>query len=210
MPTIELLLTFFATTALFAVMPGPAVIYTVARTIAAGRKAGLLAVAGLHLGCYVHVFAAAAGLSVLFHSVPSIYLTLKLAGAAYLIWLGIGLIRTRARTGEIELPEITLPTGNAFGQSILVEILNPKTAVFFVAFLPQFVDSTAVFPVWLQFVLLGTIVNIIFSISDLVYMSFAGIFVERLRQSGRMQRLAQRIGGTFLVGLGLHVALQRN
>ena len=191
-------------------MPGPAVLYTIARTIAAGRKAGFLAVAGLHLGCYVHVFAAAAGLSVLFHAVPTIYLALKLAGAAYLIWLGIGLIRTRARTGETELPDISKPTGNAFGQSMLVEILNPKTAVFFVAFLPQFVDASAAFPVWLQFVLLGTIVNVMFSISDLVYMAFAGIFVERIRKSSRMQLLTQRLGGTFLVGLGINVALQRN
>jgi threonine/homoserine/homoserine lactone efflux protein len=134
MPSFELLLTFFVTTALFAFMPGPAVIYTLARTIAGGRKAGLLAVLGIHLGCYVHVFAAAAGLSVLFHAVPALYLAVKLAGAAYLIWLGIGLIRSRSERNDLELTHFTQPKGNALGQSAFVEILNPKTALFFVAF----------------------------------------------------------------------------
>ena len=210
MPSFELLLTFFATTALFAFMPGPAVLYTLARTIASGRKAGMMAVLGIHLGCYIHVFAAAAGLSVLFHAVPVLYLAVKLAGAAYLIWLGIGLIRTRPNQQELELPDAQVPQGNALAQSALVEILNPKTALFFLAFLPQFIDTSASFPVWVQFTILGIIVNMMFSFADLVYMAFAGVFIERIKKSNRMQRLTQRAGGAFLVGLGIHVALQRN
>ena len=169
-----------------------------------------MAVLGIHLGCYVHIFAAAAGLSVLFHAVPVLYLAVKLAGAGYLIWLGIGLIRSRTGKNDLDLTKITQPKGNALGQSALVEILNPKTALFFVAFLPQFIDAAATFPVWLQFVILGVIVNLMFSFADLVYMTFAGILVARLKRSNRIQRLAQRIGGTFLVGLGVHVALQRS
>jgi threonine/homoserine/homoserine lactone efflux protein len=210
MPSIELLLTFFVTTALFAFMPGPAVIYTLARTVAGGRKVGVMAVLGIHIGCYAHIFAAAAGLSVLFHAVPTLYLAVKLAGAAYLIWLGISLIRSRSDQNDLDLTQFTKPKGNALGQSALVEILNPKTALFFVAFLPQFVDASASLPVWLQFTILGVIVNFMFSFADLVYMAFAGIFIERMKKSNRMQRFAQKIGGTFLVGLGIHVALQRS
>ena len=210
MPPFELLLTFFVTTALFAFMPGPAVIYTLARTIASGQKAGLMAVLGIHLGCYVHIFAAAAGLSVLFHAVPALYLAVKLAGAAYLIWLGIGLIRSRPDQSDLVFTTLSQPKGNALGQSAVVEILNPKTALFFVAFLPQFVDASASFPVWLQLTILGFFVNLMFSFADLIYMAFAGVFIERLKKSNRAQRLAQKIGGTFLVGLGIHVALQKN
>ena len=210
MPSIELLLTFFVTTTLFAFVPGPAIIYTLARTMAGGRKAGAMAVISIHLGCYAHIFAAAAGLSVLFHAVPALYLAVKLAGAAYLIWLGIGLIRSQPDRSNLDLAKFMQPKGNAFGQSALVEILNPKTALFFVAFLPQFVDASASFPVWLQFIILGVFVNIMFSFADLIYMAFAGIFIARLKRSNRMQRLAQKIGGTFLVGLGIHVAMQRN
>jgi threonine/homoserine/homoserine lactone efflux protein len=160
------------------------------------------------------VIAAAAGLSVLFHAVPALYLAVKLAGAGYLIWLGVGLLWSRSNQNDVHLSDTTKTkanagTQNALGQSALVEILNPKTALFFLAFLPQFIDASASFPVWLQFIILGTVVNMMFSIADLVYMAFAGILIERLQKSSRMQRLTQRTGGAFLIGLGFHVALQR-
>ena len=96
MPSHELLVAFFVTTAIFAYIPGPAMLYATAQTLGGGRSAGLMAALGIHLGCYVHVLAAAAGLSVLFHAVPVLYVAVKLAGAAYLIWLGISLFRSRA------------------------------------------------------------------------------------------------------------------
>ena len=98
----------------------------------------------------------------------------------------------------------------AFFESITVEVLNPKTAIFFMAFLPQFIDVSAAWPVWLQLVILGTIVNLMFSSADIVCVFLAGLVVGRLRQSSRAQRLMRRAGGTLLVGLGVHVALQRN
>ena len=91
-----------------------------------------------------------------------------------------------------------------------VRNLNPKTAIFFMAFLPQFIDAAAAFPVWLQFVILGTIVNLMFSSADIVCVFLAGVLIARLRRSGRAQRLMQRAGGAVLVGLGVHVALQRS
>jgi len=210
MPSTELLLAFFVTTAVFAYIPGPAMLYAAAQTLARGRWSGLMASLGIHLGGYVHVFAAAAGLSVLFHAVPVLYLIVKLLGAAYLVWLGITLFRARP-TGETELPEISRKSGRrAFLESITVEVLNPKTALFFLAFLPQFVDASAAFPVWLQFAILGTICNLMFSSADIACVFLAGAMLARLKRSGRAQRLVQRAGGALLIGLGAHLALQRS
>ncbi|AYD00093.1 LysE family translocator [Neorhizobium sp. NCHU2750] len=210
MPSFELLIAFFVTTALFAYIPGPAMLYAAAQTLARGRRGGLMAALGIHLGCYVHVIAAAAGLSVLFHAVPPLYLAVKLVGAVYLIWLGISLFRARA-AGDTTQPVVGPSSARrAFLQSITVEVLNPKTAIFFMAFLPQFVDASAAFPVWLQLAILGAIVNLVFSSADLVCVLMAGAVVERLKRSGRAQKLVQRAGGAVLIGLGTHLALQRN
>ena len=209
MPSLDILLTFFVTTAIFAYVPGPAMLYAAAQTVARGRSAGLMASLGIHLGCYVHVIAAAAGLSILFHAVPTLYLAVKLAGAAYLVWLGFTLMR--AKTGGAGgQPLVEAKSARrAFFESITVEVLNPKTAIFFVAFLPQFTDASAAFPIWVQFLLLGALANLMFSSADLVCVFLAGAVVSRMRRSGRAQRLMQRAGGTVLIGLGAHLALQR-
>jgi threonine/homoserine/homoserine lactone efflux protein len=210
MPPIELLIAFIATTAVFACIPGPAMLYAAAQTIARGRWSGLMAALGIHIGGYAHVLAAAAGLSILFHAVPALYLIVKLAGAAYLVWLGISLFRAKVE-GDDALPGIEPKSGRrAFFESVTVEVLNPKTAIFFVAFLPQFVDPSAVFPVWLQLAILGAIVNLIFSSVDLVCVFLAGAVMTRLRRSSGAQRLLQRAGGTMLIGLGTHLALQKS
>jgi threonine/homoserine/homoserine lactone efflux protein len=209
MPSTDLLLAFFVTTAVFAYIPGPAMLYTTAQTMARGRWSGLMAALGIHLGCYVHVIAAAAGLSVIFHAVPVLYLVVKVLGAAYLIWLGISLFRSRGQGGEHGTLVVAKSGRRAFFESITVEVLNPKTALFFLAFLPQFVDASATFPVWLQFVVLGTIVNLMFTSADLVCVVLAGALMARLRRSGGAQRLLQRAGGAVLVGLGLHLAFQK-
>ncbi|MCK0207677.1 LysE family translocator [Starkeya koreensis] len=211
MPRTELFLAFLATAGLFACIPGPAMLYTAAQTLARGRLSGLTAVLGLHLGCYGHVVAAAAGLSVLFHAVPLLYTGVKLAGAAYLVWLGIGMFRSRGQGTEAAVPApVAKSARRAFLESVAVELLNPKTALFFVALLPQFIDPAASLPVWAQFLVLGTIVNVMFTSADLVCVLLAGALVERLRRSGRAQRLMRRAGGAVLVGLGTHLALQRN
>ncbi|KQY21001.1 LysE family translocator [Rhizobium sp. Root483D2] len=210
MPPIELLIAFIATTAVFAYIPGPAMLYAAAQTMARGRWSGLMAALGIHIGGYAHVLAAAAGLTILFHAVPALYLIVKLAGAAYLVWLGISLFRAKVE-GDDALPGIEPKSGRrAFFESVTVEVLNPKTAIFFVAFLPQFVDPSAVFPVWLQLAILGAIVNLIFSSADLVCVFLAGAVMTRLRRSSGAQRLLQRAGGTMLIGLGTHLALQKS
>ncbi|MER8698531.1 LysE family translocator [Mesorhizobium sp. M1273] len=210
MPSTELLVAFFATTAIFAYIPGPAMLYAAAQTMARGRWSGLMAALGIHLGGYVHVFAAAVGLSVLFHAVPVLYMAVKLVGALYLVWLGVSLFRAKAQ-GDVVLPGIQPKSARrAFFESVAVEVLNPKTAIFFMAFLPQFIDASAAFPVWVQFVVLGTIVNLMFSSADIVCVVLAGAVIARLRQSSRPQRLMRRAGGAVLVGLGVHVALQKS
>jgi threonine/homoserine/homoserine lactone efflux protein len=209
MPSTELWLAFLAATAVFAYMPGPAMLYTAARTVSAGRSAGLMACLGIHLGGYAHVIAAAAGLSVLFHAIPVLYTVVKLAGAAYLVWLGVRLLR-QADQPVVGLRRIEAKSPRrALLESVAVEVLNPKTALFFLAFLPQFTDPSALLPIWAQLLLLGTIVNVMFSSADLICVVLAGTVVERLRRSSRAQRVARGAGATILIGLGVNLALQR-
>jgi len=204
MPGLDLLIPFAVATALFAYLPGPALLYAAAQTLARGRRAGFMAALGLHLGGYGHVIAAAFGLSVILHYVPTLYITLKLAGAGYLIWLGIAMWRQQASTGESFEPT-SKTTRRALFESMIVEILNPKTALFFLAFLPQFVDPTASLPVAFQFLILGTIVNLAFSSADIMMVLLA----DKLGHAGQGTRLAQRIGGGVLVALGVKLALTR-
>ncbi len=208
MPPVDTLLAFLAATFVFAAMPGPAILYAAARTLAQGRGAGLKAAFGIAIGGLVHVAAAALGLSALFHAVPPLYAAVKLAGAAYLIWLGIGMLRARA--ADTALPQAPAQTAaRAFRQSILVEVLNPKTALFFLAFLPQFVDPAAAFPVPVQFVILGVTVTAIFGAADLIAVFFAAAVAGRIAASGRAALWANRAGGALLVGLGLRMAVDR-
>ncbi|MEE4014008.1 LysE family translocator [Roseibium sp. FZY0029] len=206
--TTESLLAFTAATALFAYMPGPALLYTAAQTIARGQRAGFMAAAGIHIGCYAHVFAATFGLSAVFSAVPTLYLALKLVGGIYLVFLGIQMIRTRVAAGPVpNLPQKSAK--RAFVDSILVEILNPKVAVFFIAFLPQFVTPEAGLPIWAQFLILGTIVNCAFTSADIVTVLFASEVKKRLTRASRFQSLTRWLGGSLLVGLGLKLATDR-
>lgn len=207
MPPADTLLAFLLATLVFAAMPGPAILYAAARTLAQGRAAGLRAALGIAIGGLVHVAAAALGLSALFHAVPPLYLAVKLAGAAYLVWLGIGMVRSRA--ADLVPATTTTTTAAALRQSILVEVLNPKTALFFLAFLPQFVDPTAPLPVPAQFVILGTTVTAIFGAADLLAVCFAAAIAGRLAAGGRAALWTNRAGGALLVGLGLRLAAER-
>ena len=209
MPSIEMLSAFFIATAVFAYIPGPAMVYMTAQTIARGRQAGLMAAMGIHLGGYAHVIAAAFGLSVIFALVPQAYLTVKLFGAAYLVWLGIMMFRKR-EAGE-QQPEVRQKSARrAFFESVAVEVLNPKTAIFFIAFLPQFVDPAAALPVWAQLAILGTFVNVMFSSADLLCVVFAGALTGKLRRSARAEKWARGFGGSLLIALGGRLALDNS
>ncbi|WP_299608261.1 LysE family translocator [uncultured Tateyamaria sp.] len=183
-------------------------LYATAQTLARGARGGLMAALGLHMGGYVHVIAAAFGLAILFDLVPPLYVALKFVGAAYLIWLGIQMIRTRNTRVHAE-PQTGKDPKRAFRQSVMVEVLNPKTALFFVAFLPQFSDPAAALPIWAQLLILGTAVNIIFSSADLICVALAHRISTLVAQSENATARAKAMGGSILVALGLTVALDR-
>lgn len=207
MASTEILLAFALATALFAYFPGPALLYTAAQTLARGRRAGLMAALGIHIGCYAHVLAATLGLSAVFRYVPEAYTVLKLAGAAYLVWLGVQMLRGG---GSAEAPKVAPKSPRrAFAESIVVELLNPKVAIFFIAFLPQFVDPAGTLPVWLQSLILGVIVNFAFSSADLVTVFAASAVMTRLRKSGAAERAARWVGGGLLIGLGLKLGTDK-
>jgi threonine/homoserine/homoserine lactone efflux protein len=209
MPDMDLLLPFAAATLIFAFMPGPALLYTAAQTLAGGRAGGFFAALGIHAGGLVHVVAAAAGLSAIFSTVPAAFLALKIAGALYLIWLGIGIMR--GRLDPEALPHLRKKSAQrAFLESVTVEMLNPKAALFYIAFLPQFVDPAATLPVWIQLLVLGTIVNLAFSAVDVITVLMTASVMKRLKRNAKAQRVVRILGGSVLVGLGAHLAMSRD
>ena len=202
MPSADLFWAFFAAAAVYAYMPGPAMLYAAAQTLGRGRRAGYMAALGIHIGGYAHVLAAAFGLSALFRLVPEAYLVLKLVGAAYLIFLGAGLIRQAFVGGQAgDRPTSPRTARRALVDSMLVEVLNPKTALFFLAFLPQFTDPAGSLAIWAQMLALGVIVNLMFSFADLLCVAFAGAISRRLSRSNALQRLARGLGGTLQIGV---------
>jgi threonine/homoserine/homoserine lactone efflux protein len=209
MPNPETLLAFFVATAVFAFMPGPAMVYVAAQTMARGKRAGWFAAVGVSVGGLAHVVAAAAGLSALFAHVPAAYSALKLAGALYLVWLGVSLARARV-SGDAATALPAKSAGRAFVDSMVVEILNPKTAIFFLAFLPQFVDPAAGLPVWVQLLALGLVVNLMFGLGDVVAVLGASLIIGKIGASEKAQRLIRRAGGSLMVGLGLKLATDRS
>ncbi|MFO1148538.1 MAG: LysE family translocator [Alsobacter sp.] len=203
----DVLLAFALATFVFAAFPGPALLYTAAQTMARGRRGGFLAALGIHLGCYAHVLAAVFGLSALFRHVPELFLAVKVAGALYLVWLGIGMFRSR---GLGSMPEVAdKSVRRALVESVVVELLNPKVALFFIAFLPQFVDPAGSLPVWLQMLVLGVVVNICFSSADVITVVFTSAVVGKLRRAERLQKAARWFGGATLIGLGARLAFDR-
>ncbi len=208
MPGADLLIPFALATLLFAYMPGPALLYTAAQTMARGRGAGLRAAFGIHMGCYVHVFAAVLGLSAVFRYVPEAYLGVKILGALYLVWLGISMIRGGRK--PLEGSDVPARSGRrAFIESFVVELLNPKVALFFIAFLPQFVDPAAALPIWLQSLILGVVVNLTFSSADVVTVFLTSAIVRRLKRSGRALVVARWFGGSILIALGAKLATDK-
>ncbi len=204
----ETLAAFAAVLVVFAYVPGPATLYAAAQTLARGRKAGLLAAVGLHVGGYVHVAATAFGLSALLALVPGAYFAIKIGGAIYLVWLGITVVR--AGNGEAMGASSKGEAGrvSTLSQSIIVEILNPKAALFFLAFLPQFVDPAAALSVSSQIFILGFVTLLAFTSADVVAVLLASLVVTKLRNTGPVQRLFRWIAGCVLVGLGARLAME--
>lgn len=199
MPDGSTLLLFAGASLALLAVPGPAVIYLVTRSIDQGRSAGLVSVLGVETGTFVYALAAAVGLTGLIAASQTAFTIVKYAGAAYLVYLGIR--RLAGRDGAHGSPATA--RSRLFLRGLLVQLLNPKIAIFFLAFLPQFVDSSHG-PAGLQILVLGTLFTVLAVLSDGAYVLIAGAVAGRLRSGGR--RLA-RISGCVYIGLGIGAAL---
>lgn len=210
MPDTSSLLIFTLACAALIVVPGPSVVYIVARTLEQGRRAGLLSALGVEVGGLVHVTAAVVGLSALIAASAELFTAVKLAGAAYLIVMGLrALLRSRDVAAEAEAEAGTAPASprRMFAQGVVVNTLNPKTAIFFVAFLPQFADPSAG-PLAPQMAVLGLIFVAVALISDSTWALVAGAAANRLRTPRARRWTARTTGGVFVV-LGAVAATAR-
>jgi threonine/homoserine/homoserine lactone efflux protein len=194
------LLLFTAAAMALIVVPGPAVLYIVARSVDGGRRAGLVSALGIATGGLVHVLAAAIGLSTFVLSSATAFSVVKYAGAAYLVFLGVRRLLERDEE-RVEARERGLR--RIYGQGVVVNVLNPKTALFFFAFLPQFVDVGAGH-VTLQLVTFGLLFVALALVSDSVWALIAGMGAGWLRAHLSLQRW---VSGTVFVGLGLATAV---
>jgi threonine/homoserine/homoserine lactone efflux protein len=195
-------LLFFAAALILAITPGPGIFYVLARSLAGGRREGVHSSFGTFVGGLFHVFAAALGISAILAASAVAFHTVKYAGAAYLVWLGIRMIRTR----NAELTVETLPPSQgAFRQGIFTEALNPKTALFFLSFIPQFITPERGH-VFLQFVVLGALSVILNTTADLVVVLLAAPLERKLKNSARFRRRQRVASGLGMITLGAYVA----
>jgi threonine/homoserine/homoserine lactone efflux protein len=207
MPTPSTVAVFLVAAVALAVVPGPAVTYIITQSIDQGRRAGLVSALGVATGGLVHVAAATVGLSALIASSAKAFTVVKLVGAAYLIVVGIRRILARDES-EDEQRGLRAPLANVYRQGVVVNVLNPKTALFFLAFLPQFVDP-ARGAVWPQVAFLGTLFVLVAVLSDMTYALVSDAIAGRLRRTGTGARLRRWLAGSVFVALGITAAAAR-
>jgi threonine/homoserine/homoserine lactone efflux protein len=196
-------LLFFVAALLLAITPGPGIFYVLARSLAGGRREGILSSLGTFVGGLFHVLAAALGVSAILAASAVAFHTVKYAGAAYLVWLGIRMIRTRNAEMAVSASQ---PSQGAFRQGILTEVLNPKTALFFLSFIPQFIAPERGH-VFLQFVVLGALSVLLNTAADLLVVFLAAPLERKLKSSARFRRGQRTASGLGMITLGAYVAL---
>ena len=207
MPTGSTIALFLLAATALAVVPGPAVAYIVTQSIDQGRRAGLVSALGVASGGLVHVAAATVGLSALIASSATAFTVVKLVGAAYLIVVGI----RRILSGEGEEPEpraVRAPLRRVYRQGVIVNVLNPKTALFFLAFLPQFVDPQRG-AVWPQVAVLGVLFVSVAVLSDMTYALVSDAIAGRIRRTGTGAKVRRWLTGGVFVALGITAAVAR-
>ena len=202
MPSATSFALFCLASAALAVVPGPAVTYIVMHSVDKGRRAGLASAAGVASGGLVHVAAATVGLSALIASSATAFTVVKLVGAVYLIVVGIRRIVGRDDSEQVQAPPA--PMSRIYRQGVIVNVFNPKTALFFLAFLPQFVDRGASIPP--QVAVLGLTFAAIAFTSDCLYALLADLLAGRLRRSGNGALLRRYLSGGIFVALGVTAA----
>jgi threonine/homoserine/homoserine lactone efflux protein len=198
-------LLFIGAALVIALSPGPGIFYVAARSLAGGRGEGLASVVGTSIGGLVHVLGGAVGVSALIMASAEAFTVLKLAGAAYLVWLGIRTIREAGAALPMEVA--TTGARRAFRDGIIVEAFNPKTAAFFLAFIPQFVDPAGF--VALQFAVLGAISVLLNSAVDVVVVLMASRARNALGRRPSVVRRLRQSSGVMICGLGAMLAFAR-
>ncbi len=205
MPPYDTLALFLAAVVLFAVAPGPAVFYVVTRSMSQGRRSGVVSAVAVASGNLVHVAAAVVGLSALLASSALAFTVIKYLGAAYLIYLGVRTLLQRG-DGDTRTPPQPASLWRVYRQGVVVAVLNPKTALFFLAFLPQFVDPSRA-AVSAQVVLLGVVLVVITAVSDICYALVAATAGGVLARSTRLRRTGQLASGGAYLALGVAAAV---
>lgn len=200
------LIAFLVAAIILAITPGPGIAYVVARTVAGGRKEGLASCFGTGIGGMLHVLAAALGLSLLVAQSALAFNLIKYLGAAYLIYLGIRLLLRKDQDLDLK-PVAAQGARRALFEGVLIEALNVKTALFFLAFLPQFVSSSQ--PLVPQLVLLGSVCVALNTLVDAVAVFTAARLLKSGVARAARARLLTRVSGTTMLGLGAYLALAR-
>src|SRR5215467_2997081 len=220
MPDFSRFAIFLSAAILLAVAPGPGMLYVLARTLAGGRREGLFSAVGTFFGGMVHVVAAAAGISIILAKSALAFATVKYLGAAYLCFLGIRMVvdahndtavETRLAASPAHPDGNTArnsvrPSRNPLWQGVLTETLNPKTALFFLSFIPQFVNHSRGH-VFEQFIVLGAISVTLNTTADILVTLFASPLGRRIRESARFRRRQRTLTGAIMIGLGAHLAI---
>ncbi|MGB8060481.1 MAG: LysE family translocator [Candidatus Sulfotelmatobacter sp.] len=204
---------FLTAAVLLAIAPGPGMLYVLARCLAGGKRAGVLSALGTFFGGMVHVFAAALGVSIILAKSALAFAAVKYVGAAYLGFLGVRMIIDARKEKETAagpehtktIPPAAKPLRNPLWQGVATEVLNPKTALFFLSFIPQFVNRGSGH-VFLQFVTLGTISVVMNTSADLIVIAMAGPLGERIRSSAKFCRRQRTVTGAIMIGLGTYLA----
>lgn len=202
MPDGSLLIGFCAAALVVLIIPGPGVLYVIARSLSQGYAAAFISALGLSSGVLVHVAAAAVGLSAILLTSALAFNLIKLIGAGYLIYLGIRMLLSSHQL-QSAAPAPARPLPRLFTEGVLVSIFNPKIAIFFLAFLPQFVDPAAGSATW-QFVGLGVLYCALALCTDTAYGVLAVLL--RNRTGPTRSRMFNYLGGSLLMGLGLRAA----
>ncbi len=196
---------FLAASFVLAVTPGPGVLYIVTRTLAQGRAAGIGSVAGVACGNFLNAVGAAVGLAALFALSSFAFTLVKFAGAAYLVWLGVRMLRAPAAPERRGVAPAPASVPRLFREGLLVALLNPKTTLFFAAFLPQFMHGEA--PALWQAIVLGAMFVGIAACTDLLYVLLAAWFAPRLQRVAGAPAWGRWASGLGLIALGVASAL---
>jgi threonine/homoserine/homoserine lactone efflux protein len=199
---------YSAAALVLAITPGPGIFYVSARTLAGGRAEGIASSLGTGLGGMVHVVAGSLGVSAILLASAELFTVLKLIGAAYLVWLGFRTFRSARIDAEFGEPAPSIGQGQAFREGIVVEALNPKTAAFFLAFIPQFVDLNVGY-VAMQFVVLGAISVILNTLADIIVAFAASHIRNGASARPTLIRRMREGAGAAMIALGLGLALAK-